>query len=197
MKIVIATQNKGKLSEYKQLLGDKFQVLSAADVGFFQDVDETGSTFEENSYLKAKALYDFCNIPALADDSGLMVDALNGAPGVFSARYAGLHGDDKKNYTLLLKNLEDVENRSAHFKTAITFILNENTVFTASGETYGKILDRPDGDKGFGYDPVFFSDELNKSFGICQEEEKNSVSHRSKAVNNLLEILKNSQIIDL
>lgn len=197
MKIVIATQNKGKLSEYKQLLGDKFQVLSAADVGFFEDIDETGCTFEENSYLKAKALYDFCRIPALADDSGLMVDALNGSPGVFSARYAGRHGDDVKNYTLLLKNLEDVENRSAHFKTAITFILNENAVFTASGETYGKILDRPDGDNGFGYDPVFFSDELDKSFGVCREEEKNSVSHRCKAVENLLKILKNNQIIDL
>ncbi len=197
MKIVIATQNKGKLSEYKQLLGDKFEVLSAADVDFFDEVDENGTTFEENSYIKAKALYDFCRIPALADDSGLMVDALNGAPGVFSARYAGRHGDDVKNYTLLLKNLEGVENRSAHFKTAITFILNENAVFTASGETYGKILERPDGDKGFGYDPVFFSDELNKSFGVCQEEEKNKVSHRCKAVKNLLKILKNNHIIDL
>lgn len=197
MKIVIATQNKGKLAEYKQLLGDKFQVLSAADVGFFEDVDETGSTFEENSYLKAKALYDFCHIPALADDSGLMVDALNGAPGVFSARYAGEHGDDRKNYTLLLKNLDGVNNRTAHFKTAITFIVNDRLTFTANGETYGKILDRPVGDKGFGYDPVFFSDELNKSFGVCQEEEKNAVSHRSKAVKNLLVTLKNSQVIDL
>lgn len=197
MKIVIATQNKGKLSEYRQLLGDKFEVLSATDAGFFDDVEETGTTFEENSYIKAKALYDFCHIPALADDSGLMVDALDGAPGVFSARYAGHHGDDVKNYTLLLKNLEGAKNRSARFKTAITFIVNENTVFTASGETYGEILTCPEGDKGFGYDPVFFSNELNKSFGVCQNKEKNSVSHRSKAVKNLLEILKNNQIIDL
>ncbi len=188
MKIVIATQNKGKLNEYKELLGDRFDLVSLSDVGFFGDIDETGKTFEENSFIKAKAVYDFCKMPVLADDSGLMVDALNGEPGVYSARYAGTHGDDVKNYTLLLKNLENAADRKAHFKTAVTFVTDCN-VFTASGETYGEILTVPEGNNGFGYDPVFFSYELNKSFGLADENEKNSVSHRSKAVMNLLKIL--------
>ncbi len=188
MKIVIATQNKGKLNEYKELLGDRFKLLSLQDVEFFEDIEETGKTFEENSLIKAKAVYDFCKMPVLADDSGLMVDALNGAPGVYSARYSGEHGDDVKNYTLLLKNLEGVTNRKAHFKTAITLVTADK-VYTATGETYGEILPEPLGNNGFGYDPVFYSFELNKGFGLADENEKNSVSHRSKAVMNLLKIL--------
>lgn len=188
MKIVVATNNLGKLDEYRLLLNNKFQLLSLKDIGFDSDIEETGSTFEENSYIKAKTVFDFCKLPVLADDSGLMVDALNGAPGVFSARYAGLHGDDVKNYTLLLKNLEGVDNRKARFKTAIT-IFTENDIYTAIGETEGEILYSPEGTNGFGYDPVFFSYELRKSFGIVSEEEKNAVSHRAKAVANLYKIL--------
>lgn len=188
MKIVVATNNLGKLDEYRLLLNNKFQLLSLKDIGFDSDIEETGSTFEENSYIKAKTVFDFCKLPVLADDSGLMVDALNGAPGVFSARYAGIHGDDVKNYTLLLKNLEGVDNRKARFKTAIT-IFTENDIYTAIGETEGEILYSPEGTNGFGYDPVFFSYELRKSFGLSSEEEKNAVSHRAKAVANLYKIL--------
>ncbi len=188
MKIVVATNNLGKLDEYRLLLNNKFQLLSLTDIGFDGDIEETGSTFEENSYIKAKTVFDFCKLPVLADDSGLMVDALNGAPGVFSARYAGTHGDDVKNYTLLLKNLEGVKNRKARFKTAVTLI-TDNKIYTAIGETEGEILYSPEGANGFGYDPVFFSFELQKSFGIVSEEEKNAVSHRAKAVANLYKIL--------
>lgn len=189
MKVVIATKNKGKLQEYKKMLGADFEVISSFDVGYYEEVDETGSTFEENSFIKAKALYDYCKIATIADDSGLMVDALNGQPGVFSARYCGEHGDDKGNYTLLLKNMENQVNRKAHFKTALTYIDNE-TIITVTGETFGEILTKPIGENGFGYDPIFFSYDLKKSFGTATEEEKNKVSHRFVAVQNLLKKLK-------
>ncbi len=188
MKIVIATNSSGKLNEYKELLGEKFELLSLSDIGFFEEIEETGSTFEENSLIKAKTVFDFCKMPVLADDSGLMTDFLDGAPGVYSARYCGEHGDDVKNYTLLLKNLENADNRKARFKTAITLVTDKKT-YTASGETFGEILTAPVGKNGFGYDPVFFSYELNKSFGTADEKEKNKVSHRAKAVTKLLKIL--------
>ncbi len=191
MKLVIATQNKGKLKEYQALLGEFYEVVSTADVGFFKDVEETGKTFEENSYLKAKAVYDFCKLPSLADDSGLKVDALDGAPGVNSARYSGEHGNDKKNYLLLLKNMQGVKNRKANFQTAITLITEEKT-YTATGVVYGEILLSPEGENGFGYDPVFFSYDLRKSFGVAKDEEKNRVSHRARATANLLNQLKNN-----
>lgn len=191
MKLVIATQNKGKLKEYQALLGEFYEVVSTADVGFFKDVEETGKTFAENSYLKAKAVYDFCKLPSLADDSGLSVDALDGAPGVNSARYSGEHGNDQKNYLLLLKNMQGVKNRKANFQTAITLITEEKT-YTATGVVYGEILLSPEGENGFGYDPVFFSYDLQKSFGVAEDEEKNKVSHRARATANLLNQLKNN-----
>lgn len=191
MKLVIATQNKGKLKEYQALLGEFYEVVSTADVGFFKDVEETGKTFAENSYLKAKAVYDFCKLPSLADDSGLSVDALDGAPGVNSARYSGEHGNDQKNYLLLLKNMQGVKNRKANFQTAITLITEEKT-YTATGVVYGEILLFPEGENGFGYDPVFFSYDLQKSFGVAEDEEKNKVSHRARATANLLNQLKNN-----
>lgn len=184
-KLVIATKNQGKLREFKKLLGDRFEVVSADQIGFFDDVEETGVTFEENSYIKAKAVFDFCGMNALADDSGLKVDALSGAPGVYSARYAGEDTTDEKNYRLLLKNLEGEKNRAAHFETAITLITKDK-VYKAKGKTFGKILLVPVGEGGFGYDPVFFSDDLNKSFGEATMEEKNSVSHRYRAIVDLL-----------
>ena len=184
-KLVIATKNQGKLREFKKLLGDRFEVISADQVGFFDDVEETGVTFEDNSYIKAKAVFDFCGMNALADDSGLKVDALSGAPGVYSARYAGEDTTDEKNYRLLLKNLEGEKNRAAHFETAITLITKDK-VYKAKGKTFGKILLVPVGAGGFGYDPVFFSDDLNKSFGEATMEEKNSVSHRYRAIVDLL-----------
>ncbi|MBQ3495744.1 MAG: RdgB/HAM1 family non-canonical purine NTP pyrophosphatase [Clostridia bacterium] len=188
-KLVIATKNQGKLKEFKEILGDYFEVVAAADVGYNDDVEETGTTFEENSYIKAKAIYDFCHLPSLADDSGLMVDALNGEPGINSARYAGGHGDDKANYTLLLNKLEGVTDRHAKFVTALTLIL-DNDVIVTHGQTLGEILHAPVGEFGFGYDPVFFSYDLQKSFGVATPEEKNGVSHRKRAIDALLLKLK-------
>ena len=188
-KLVIATKNQGKLKEFKEILGDYFEVVAAADVGYYDDVEETGTTFEENSYIKAKAIYDFCHLPSLADDSGLMVDALNGEPGINSARYAGGHGDDKANYNLLLNKLEGVTDRRAKFVTALTLIL-DNDVIVTHGQTLGEILHTPVGEFGFGYDPVFFSYDLQKSFGVATAEEKNSVSHRKRAIDALLLKLK-------
>ena len=188
-KLVIATKNQGKLKEFKEILGDYFEVVAAADVGYNDDVEETGTTFEENSYIKAKAIYDFCHLPSLADDSGLMVDALNGEPGINSARYAGGHGDDKANYTILLNKLEGVTDRRAKFVTALTLIL-DNDVIVTHGQTLGEILHAPVGEFGFGYDPVFFSYDLQKSFGVATAEEKNSVSHRKRAIDALLLKLK-------
>lgn len=188
-KLVIATKNQGKLKEFKEILGDYFEVVAAADVGYNDDVEETGTTFEENSYIKAKAIYDFCHLPSLADDSGLMVDALNGEPGINSARYAGGHGDDKANYTLLLNKLEGVTDRRAKFVTALTLIL-DNDVIVTHGQTLGEILHAPVGEFGFGYDPVFFSYDLQKSFGVATAEEKNRVSHRKRAIDALLLKLK-------
>lgn len=192
MKLVIATRNKGKLKEYEALLNGLYEVVSTSDVGFFEDVEETANTFKENSYLKAKAVYDFCGLPSLADDSGLIVDALNGEPGVKSARYAGIHGDDEKNYKLLLKNMQNVKDRSARFETVITLITPEKT-YQAVGNAYGEIAYEPSGSNGFGYDPVFYSFDLKKSFGNASDEEKNAVSHRSRALKDLLAQLKNSQ----
>lgn len=188
-KLVIATKNQGKLKEFKEILGDYFEVVAAADVGYYDDVEETGTTFEENSYIKAKAIYDFCHLPSLADDSGLMVDILNGEPGINSARYAGGHGDDKANYTLLLNKLEGVTDRRAKFVTALTLIL-DNDVIVTHGQTLGEILHAPVGEFGFGYDPVFFSYDLQKSFGVATAEEKNGVSHRKRAIDALLLKLK-------
>lgn len=188
-KLVIATKNQGKLKEFKEILGGYFEVVAAADVGYYVDVEETGTTFEENSYIKAKAIYDFCHLPSLADDSGLMVDALNGEPGINSARYAGGHGDDKANYTLLLNKLDGVTDRRAKFATALTLIL-DNDVIVTHGQTLGEILHAPVGEFGFGYDPVFFSYDLQKSFGVATPEEKNGVSHRKRAIDALLLKLK-------
>ena len=184
-KLVIATKNQGKVKEFKEILGSYFDVVTASDVGFNDDVEETGSTFEENSYLKAKAIYDFCKLPCVADDSGLMVDALNGEPGINSARYAGVHGDDKANYTLLLEKLKGEKNRKAKFVTALTLILDGKVIVT-HGETLGEILLEPMGSGGFGYDPVFYSYDLEKSFGLATHDEKNRVSHRRRAIDALL-----------
>ncbi len=190
MKLVIATLNQHKIKEFKEILGDRFEVLSAADVGFFEDVEETGSTFLENSLIKAKAVYDFCHLPSVADDSGLEVDCLGGRPGVFSARYSGGHGNDEANINKLLGELLNAADRSAHFTTAITYVSDEK-IISVEGKTYGEILFERKGSGGFGYDPIFLSHDLKKSFGEATAEEKNSISHRKRAIEALLKELKN------
>ena len=187
-KIVFASHNKGKIKEVKAILPE-YEILSLADIGFYSDIEETGTTFEENSYIKAKAVYDFCHLPSLADDSGLCVEALDGAPGVYSARYAGEDGNDAKNRKLLLKNMQGVTNRRAKFVTAATFIDESGKVTQALGETHGNILFEETGTNGFGYDSLFLSDDLGKSFGLATEQEKDGVSHRARAMRNLFEKL--------
>ena len=191
MEIVLATNNSHKLQEMRSILGGFFDKLySLADLGLDVDVEETGSTLAENSYIKAKAICDLTGKIALADDTGLMVDALNGAPGVYSARYAGEEHDDAKNRALLLKNLLGVSDRSAHFATVITICYPDGNVLTAEGRVDGYIATEEHGENGFGYDSLFFCPELGKTFAEASSAEKNGVSHRGRALRNTVEKLK-------
>lgn len=193
MKLAIATNNAHKLEEIRAILGDSFdELLSLKDLGIDVDVEETGTTLEENSLLKARTICDICGMPTLADDTGLMVDALDGAPGVYSARYAGEAHNDKANRLLLLKNLDGVENRRAHFATVITICYPNGDFITSNGRVEGSILHEERGSEGFGYDSLFYSDELKKTFAEASQQEKNSVSHRGRALTAMLEKL-NSQ----
>lgn len=182
MKIIAATKNKNKLREFGEILKG-FEIISQEEAGVDIDVEETGTTFEENSYLKAKAIYDITGITTIADDSGLCVDALNGEPGVYSARYGGEGYDDKGRVQLLLKNMKDVpdEERTARFVCVITLVGDEG-VLTARGECEGRIDYEPKGENGFGYDPVFYVDRFEKTLAEVTPEEKNSISHRGKAL---------------
>lgn len=188
MKIIAATQNKGKIKEIQKIFGTLgFEVISQKEVGIDVDVEETGATFEENARLKAKAVYDLCHETVIADDSGLCVDALDGAPGVYSARYAGEGASDADKINKLLAELENEENRSAEFVSSLVMILKDGREFSAQGKVKGKILKEPSGSNGFGYDPIFYSEELGKSFGEASDEEKNSISHRGRGLQNLYE----------
>lgn len=189
MKILLATRNKNKarevaaiLSEYRDQLGE-IELLTLDDAGITDDVEENGSTFEENAMIKARA-GAASGFITLADDSGIEVDALGGAPGIYSARFAGSHGDDKANNELLLQKLQGVprEKRTARYAVAIACVLPDGETFTVRGTTEGLILDSYDGAGGFGYDPLFWSLDLQKSFGRATPEEKNGVSHRGRAV---------------
>lgn len=180
-KMVVASNNAHKLREIAQIFSE-YEIISQRQAGFDAEVEETGTTFEENALIKAWAACKALGLPVLADDSGLCVDALDGAPGVYSARYCGWHGDDESNRQMLLKNMEGIENRTAYFCSSIVLVYPDGKVLVAEGKTYGKILHSEDGDGGFGYDPVFFSDDLQKSFGRATAGEKNGVSHRYRAL---------------
>ncbi len=188
-RLVVASGNPHKLREIAQIFTD-FEVCSQKSVGFDEDVEETGTTFAENALIKARAACRALGYMVLADDSGLCVDALDGAPGVFSARYCGHHGSDAENRALLLKNMQGVKNRKAHFTSAIALVYPDGTELVAEGHTFGEILEREEGDGGFGYDPLFKSDDLGKSFGLATAEEKNAVSHRFRALQAMLKLWK-------
>lgn len=179
--IVVASNNTHKLREIAQIF-EEYEVISQREAGFDEEVEETGTTFEENALLKARAACKALDLPVVADDSGLCVLALNGAPGVYSARYCGWHADDQSNRALLLKNMADKTDRTAYFCSSIVMVYPDGKELIAEGRTYGKILEKEDGEGGFGYDPIFFSDDLQKSFGRASAEEKNSVSHRYRAL---------------
>jgi len=183
MKFVLASKNKKKLVEMNAILSQLgIEVCSEADAGVDVEVEETGSTFEENSLLKARAVMEASGLPAVADDSGLCVDALNGAPGVYSARYGGPELDDTGRYRLLLENLRGQSPRTAKFVSVITCCFPNGDVLTARGECPGTIAFAPMGEGGFGYDPVFFLPEKKKTFAQLTAEEKNAISHRGKAL---------------
>ena len=185
-RLVVATGNAHKLREIAEIFSD-FEVVSQKQMGFDEDVEETGETFVENALIKARAASKALNCIALADDSGLCVDALGGAPGVYSARYCGYHGDDQKNRDLLLENMKNVENRAAHFTSAIALVYPNGKEIVVEGHTFGKILHKETGTGGFGYDCLFESDDLKKSFGLATAEEKNAVSHRFRGLQKLRE----------
>ena len=191
--LIVATGNKHKLQEIQAIFKD-VRVVSAREAGYLGDPEETGATFEENAIIKARAAAEALNLPALADDSGLCVAALGGAPGIYSARYAGGHGDDKKNREKLLAELGDEKNRAAYFRSAAALCFPQSMggkTVTATGDTHGRILTREEGENGFGYDCLFYSDDLCKSFGVASAEEKNAVSHRFRALTALKEKLEN------
>ena len=183
MKLVLASKNEKKLAEMNAILSELgVEVCSEAQAGVDVDVEETGTTFEENSLLKAKAVMEASGLPAIADDSGLCVDALNGAPGVYSARYGGPELDDTGRYRLLLKNLRGQMPRTAKFVSVITCCFPNGDVITARGECPGTIAFAPMGEGGFGYDPVFFIPGLKKTFAQLSAQEKNAISHRGRAL---------------
>lgn len=185
--LVAATGNRGKLREIEELLPE-YVIVSQKQAGFFGEAEENGNTFLENAIIKARAASEALQLPALADDSGICCVALHGEPGIHSARYVGRHGDDAANNALLLKNLEG-KDRSAYFYCAVALVFPDSRILSGEGKTDGYILERAEGENGFGYDPLFFSTELNKPFGIASAEEKNSVSHRYRALKELSEKL--------
>ena len=186
-KFVLATHNPGKLKEMGAILAQfGVEVVSPRDLGLTVDVEETGTTFAENAMLKAKAICAAAKLPAIADDSGLCVAALNGGPGVYSARYGGEGLDDKGRYMLLLNSLRGQSTRTAHFTCAIACAFPNGDTLTAEGRCDGTIAYAPMGEGGFGYDPVFFVPELKKTFGQLTAEEKSAISHRGRALESFI-----------
>ena len=187
---VLASHNKAKLIEMRDILGQLgIRVISQAEAGVDVEPEETGLTFEENAVIKARAVMEASGFPAVADDSGLMVDALGGAPGVYSARYGGGHDrTDADRNTLLLKNLENEEHRSAKFVSVIAVAWPDGRVLTARGEVHGEIAREERGSNGFGYDPLFRLPD-GRHMAELSSEEKNSISHRGNALRELKRIL--------
>mgnify|MGYP003175426929 FL=1 len=193
MKIVFATNNSHKLEEIRQILGKSIEVLSLADINCHEDIPETAPTIEGNAMMKARYVYDKYGTPCFADDTGLEVEALDGAPGVYSARYAGGEGHDSEaNMRKLLHELEGKENRRAQFRTVIALIEQKDgkpEAHTFEGKIEGHISDEKRGTSGFGYDPIFVPEGYEQSFAELGNEIKNKISHRARAVARLAEYL--------
>lgn len=182
-KIVVASGNKAKLKEIQEILPE-FEIVGYKQEGLDFEIEENGKTFYENALIKAKAVSNALGVCALADDSGLVVEALDGAPGIYSARYAG-DGVDEHNNALLLKNMQGVANRNAKFVCCMVYYSPNGEIITATGETDGEILHAPEGENGFGYDPIFYSKDLQMSLGVASAEAKNTISHRFRALQAL------------
>lgn len=191
-KIIVASNNKNKIREIKSKLANmEIEVLSQREAGFDIEIDETGTTFEENSMIKAKAIYKLAKAPVIADDGGLEIDFLDGKPGVYSARFCGPDATDKDKYMKILEMMKDVdeEKRTARFRCIITYIDENGEEHAFEGICNGKITREPMGDNDFGYDPIFLVGD--KSFAQISEEEKNKISHRGRAIDKWIEYLKN------
>ena len=186
--LIFATSNQNKVLEIQKILPKKFNIKSLKDLNYFEDVPENENTIEGNAIFKAKYIYKKFNINVFADDTGLEVEALNGEPGVHSARYAGTTRNSEKNIKKLLKNLKNIKNRNARFKTVIALII-DNKLHIFSGIVEGYILDSPKGNNGFGYDPIFCPNGFDKSFAELTLKEKNLISHRSFAMKKLIDFI--------
>jgi XTP/dITP diphosphohydrolase len=181
--LVIATRNKNKLREFKEILKDlEIEIRSLDDFGPIPEAVEDGDTFDENAYKKAIHTAKVLGLPAIADDSGLVVESLGGAPGVYSARYAGENATDEENLQKLLSDLRGIENRKAYFQCVLSIAVPSGPALTYEGRCDGVIIEEKRGENGFGYDPVFFFEDLGKTFAELPMQQKNSISHRGKAL---------------
>ena len=190
MKLIIASNNTHKLTEIKQILGNYFgEILSMREAGIDHETVEDGETFMQNALKKAREIAEISGCCALADDSGICVDALDGAPGIFSARFAGVHGDDEANNDLLLEKLRNVADRGAHYTCAMALVYPDGRELTAEGYLYGEIGFERRGSNGFGYDPLFGLPERGCTTAQLSPEEKNAISHRANALHLLVEKL--------
>ena len=193
MKLVFATNNRHKLEEVRAIVGDRVEVLSLNDIDCHDDIPETADTLQGNALIKARYIYDKFGVDCFADDTGLEVDALGGEPGVYSARYAGEECCSEANMQKLLHNLTGKIDRNAQFRTVIALIINgEEKLF--NGIVKGTIAEEKMGDSGFGYDPIFVPEGFDKTFAELSAHEKNSISHRARAVANLIQFLKNTEV---
>ena len=193
MKLLLASNNRKKLQELKDILQEKFDIVTLAEAGVVSEPEVTGKTFAENAYIRAYGGMRLSGMACLADDNGLAVDALGGAPGLLSARYAGEHGNDQKNNELLLKNLQRVEDRSAQFVCAICLVYPDGRTVTAEGKVHGQILTEPHGENGFGYDPLFYVKEYDQTFAQLDAAVKNRISHRAAALKQFMSQLEEKQ----
>ena len=188
MKIVLASANKKKADELKHLLPSSFQIITLKDAGIEEEIPETGNSFEANAMQKARYVYDKTGLNVIADDSGLEVKALKGAPGIYSARYAGEHRSDDDNITKLLHELRHTDNRKANFRCVIHLVMN-GADYAFDGRCNGNIIYNKKGSKGFGYDPIFVPEGYTTTFAEMDAEEKNKISHRAKAMERLISFL--------
>ncbi|MDR1782043.1 MAG: XTP/dITP diphosphatase [Bacilli bacterium] len=189
-KLIVASNNQHKIKEIRAMLNKyNIEVFSLKDINLVIDVEETGSTFKENAFIKARAIYDIIKLPVLSDDSGLEVKALNNEPGIYSARYAGAQHNDQDNLDKLLFNLKDVKDTSARYVCAMVLIIDINHYYQVEGYLEGRIVLNPCGQNGFGYDPVFYLDDYKKTVAQISDEEKNKISHRYHALKQIEAII--------
>jgi len=190
-KIIVASNNQKKIKEIKAILEPlNIQVLSLKDINIDVDPEENGTSFIENAFIKAREIYDIVKLPVIADDSGLEVQALNNQPGIFSARYAGEHKNDEDNLNLLLENLKGIENRKSRYVCAIALIIDKDHQYSVEEYLEGEIVDQRQGENGFGYDPIFYLPEYQKTTAQLDPDFKNSISHRAKALKKIEQIIK-------